>query len=87
MLDHLISPPAIGVIAVLMLVEWWLLLRWFGRRGDRRGALISTGNTIAGVCLMGAIAGEMAGVAPRFTGLCLLGALAGHLAEVWLRLR
>lgn len=85
--DTLLNPTTVLIIGVLMLVELWVLSRVFARRDDRRNVGITAANVGAGVCLMLAVASEMADQPTAFTGACLIGALIAHCIEIWQRLR
>lgn len=87
MMERLISPSVIALVVAFMIVETVVLVRVFARRKRDDHVRITLGNALAGICLMAAIASEMADQAAVITAVCLIGALIGHLIEVWLRLR
>ncbi|MFK7885478.1 MAG: hypothetical protein AB8G16_01325 [Gammaproteobacteria bacterium] len=87
MIETLLQPATLIIIGALMALETLVLTRVFAKRKDRRNVGITLGNATAGVCLMAAIASEMADQATWLTGAFLIGALIAHMTEVWLRLR
>ncbi len=87
LIDALLTPTTLIIIALLTGLEVIVLMRWFARRQDGRNVWITLGNGAAGMCLMGALASEMADRSVLLTAACLLGALVAHVTEVWLRLR
>jgi len=85
--DFIASGRVIDLILVGVMVEAIALIsyRWKTGRGIASQDLIA--NLLAGVCLMLALRGALAGAGWQWIALCLSGSLLAHLTDLWRRWR
>ena len=85
MTEWITSGRAIDLILLMVLVEAIALATYRWKTGRGIAGLDLLANLLAGVCLMLAVRGALAGAGWQWIAVCMSAALLAHLVDLWRR--